>query len=260
MHFLKKLLACLLLTVTAHGQLDKDKPAKPKPPAEAILGVWHGGTPAGDEFITFTADGRAIIQRGPAESMVMNYKVDASALPWKLDMSGRVKELDVTVFTIFDFPEPNQFRMAAPAIDQAKRPEAAALKDAKVRMKRITLGAHAGIYQVVEAHLKKLAGTWEGKDGGETVTLTFAADGAFTMKAGDFTDKGRFRIDVSKVPCAMDLLSSEGSGVKYSIYEITTEGQLRVGKAAKNPEDRQAAFDDISARSFKRKETAPAPK
>jgi hypothetical protein len=126
-------------------------------------------------------------------------------------------------------------------------------------MQRVTLGAHSGIHQVVEASLKKLVGAWEGQDGGQTMSLTFSADGVYTMKVADLTDKGRFRIDVSKVPCGIDLLSSEGTGVKYSIFEMNAAG-LRVGKAGKNPDERPQAFDDISARTFKRKTTDAAPK
>lgn len=257
MHPLKKLSLCLLLAITAHGQLAKDKPTPPKPAAEAIVGVWYGTTPAGDEFITFTADGRAILQRGVGETMTMSYKVDATTQPFRLDMSGKVKDTPVEVFTVFDFPEPDQFHMAPPAIDKDKRPDAKALQDAKVRMKRITLGAHNGIYQVVEAILKKLDATWEGKDGSETVSITFAANGTYSMKVASFTDKGRFRIDVTKLPIAVDLLSSEGAGVKYSIFEFTADGHLRVGTAPVHEAERPTKFDDSSAKTYTRKEAAP---
>jgi hypothetical protein len=254
MHFLK--FPALLLPATAvcaWGQTPDPNTPKPsaKSPAEALVGVWHGKTAAGGEYTTFTADGRAVMQRGAAEGTTFQYKLDASAAPWKLDMSGKMRDVPVTIYTVFDFPSPDQFRMAPPAVDAGQRPDAKALAQSKVVLRRVTLGAHAGIFQVVEASLKKLAGTWEGKDGRETVTLTFSPDATWTMKVADFTDKGRFRIDVRQLPLAIDLLSTEGTGVKYSIFDFTTEG-LVTGKAAKNPDERPAAFEDASARIFKR--------
>jgi hypothetical protein len=223
------------------------------PPAVGIVGLWHGKTPAGDEYVTFTADGRAILQQGAAESMTMKYKLDLSSPPLlKLDLAGTVKDTKVTLYTVFDFPSPGKFRMAPPAVEEGKRPDSKTLEGTKTVLERVTLGGHAGIYQVVDASLKKLAGTWDGKDGGQTMTLTFSTDGTYAMKVAEISDKGRFRIDVTKVPLGIDLLSSEGAGVKYSIFELNAEG-LRVGKAGKNPDERPQAFDDISARTFKKK-------
>ena len=253
MKMLRLLFALLTATVVARAQLAKNLPANPKTPAESLVGLWYGSSPAGDEFITFTADGRVFMLRGPAESMTMNYKVDSSVQPWRLNMTRQVKDLSITAYTVFSFPAPDEFAMAAPATDESKRPDAEALKNTKLKLKRITLEPHGGIFQVVEAVLKKLTGSWEGKDGREDLALTFSADGSYSMKVGDFTDKGRFRIDVRKVPVGIDLLSTEGAGVKYSIMEFTAEGSLKVGKAGKKPEERPAAFEDIGTRILKRK-------
>lgn len=245
------LLLLFAATAAVRAQFPNEKTAESKPPAEAVKGVWHSATATGDEYVTFTIDGRVILKRGPEEPVTLKYKLDVSSAPWKLDLSGTFKKTPVALYSVIDFPKPRQMRMAKPATEQSKRPDSDALKAAPV-MERIVLEPHAGIFQVVEATLKKLSGTWEGKDGSETVTLTFNADGEWTMKVADFTDKGRFRIDVSKLPLAIDLLSSEGTGVKYSIIEFTEEG-LRTGKAGNKPEERPKAFDDASARTFRKK-------
>ncbi len=248
----------LLCAATAvHAQATKEKAEdaklKTKPGAEAVVGVWRGKTATGEEYATFTADGRVILKNGPLEPMSLKYKLDVSSTPWKLDLSGTIQATPVVLYTVVDLPATGQFRMARPAIEAGKRPDAEALKAAPV-LQRVTLEANAGIHQVTQAALKKVAGNWEGKDGGQTMTLTFTAEGAWSMKVAEVVvDKGRFRIDVSKVPLAVDLLSTEGTGVKYSIFEITPEGSLRTGRAAGNPEERPVKFEDASSRVFKRK-------
>ena len=255
---LRLLFALLAGTAAARGQLAKKLPANPQTPAEALVGVWHGSSPAGEEYMTFTADGRVFMQRGPAETMTMSYRVDASVQPWRLDLTRQVKDLTITAHTVFSFPAPDVFAMAAPSTDESKRPDAEALKNTRLKLKRITLEAHGGIYQVVEAVLKRLSGTWEGKDGKDTLTLTFSADGSYTLNVGTFTDKGRFRVDVSKPPIDIDLLSSGGGGVKYSIMEFTPEGGLKVGQSVTKKEERPTGFDSPASRVFQRKAAAPA--
>jgi hypothetical protein len=259
MHLLKKLSLLLLLAVTAHGQqaAPKDKPGESKKPAETIVGVWHRKAPFADEYMTFTADGRAVMRQGAGESMLLKYTLDTSTEPWQMDLSGEKNGIAFTIFTSFDFPRADQFRMGQAVPDKEKRPGANALKESKLVMTRVKLAPHEGLHQVVEAFLKKLAGTWEGKDGAGTVTLTIATGGDYTMKVAGFTDKGRFSINVTKVPIAIDLLSSEGAGVKYSIVGFTGDGQLRVGSATANPEERETKFDDLSAKTYKKAEAAP---
>ena len=233
----------LLCAGTVCGQITKDKPVAPPPPGETLVGVWVEATPLGDEVATFTADGRAIFKRGPEEPMKLRYKLDVSAVPWKLDLSGTIKEVDVSLYTVFDYPAADQFRMAPPSPDAKQRPGAEALQAAKGLMKRLTLEANAGIHQVVAAHLQRLAGTWEVQEGKQTMTTTFKADGTFEMKVnGSKYDAGRFRIDVTQVPCALDFLSTEGAGPSYLIYEVTAEGTLRLSGAPKKAEERPAAF------------------
>jgi uncharacterized protein (TIGR03066 family) len=249
---------CSLLTATAAcAQLVKDKPAEAKPPAEAIVGTWHGNTGGFDEYMTFTADGRLILQRGPAETMSGTYKLDVASLPWKLDMAMKVKERDVTVYGLFDFPAPDQFRMAPPGPEEKLRPKAEALKNSQLVMTRISLGAHGGIYQVVEAHLKRLDGTWEGKSGKVSAAMTFKKDGTYSIRTDEFTDRGRFRIDVSKSPFALDLLSSEGLGPRCGIYEVSADGRLRISNGSRKAEDRPKDFESPGTQDFRKKETAP---
>jgi hypothetical protein len=245
----------LAATTPAFAQLAKDKPAEAKPAAEAIVGVWHGNTGGFDEYMTFTADGRMFLQRGPGETLTGTYKVDASARPWKLDLTTKMKEGTFNSYGMFDLPAPDRFRMTRLSPYEKERPDAKALQESKLVLQRISLGAHGGIYQVVEAHLKRLAGTWEGKQGKVSVAITFAADGTYTIKTDEFTDKGRFRIDVSKVPCALDLLSGEGLGPKYGLYEITAKGELRLGNGSRKAEDRPKNFEGPGTLEFRRKET-----
>jgi len=248
----------LLCAVAACGQAAKEKPAAAKPPAEEILGVWVQHLPAGDEYMTFSADGHAFMKTAQ-QMLTMTYKLDTTSTPWKLDMTDKYEGKDLVSYTIFSFPEPGKMRMASFAAEEGKRPAAEALAKGH-SFEKLTLAANGGIHQVAEAHLKKLAGSWEGKDGRETVTLTFTTDGNYTMKVADYTDKGRFRIDVSKLPAGIDLLSSEGNAILYSIYQMTPDGDLQVGKAGRTAGERPVAFDDISTRTYKKQAAATKPK
>jgi hypothetical protein len=254
---MKALLLLLLTAGAAFGQLAKDKPAPPRPPAEALVGVWFARQTYFDEYMTFTADGRLILQRGQnQETKTGTYKTDAATPPWKLDMTLPVEGQQVTVYNIWDFPAPDQFRMARPSAEEKSRPGAEALKDSKLVMQRLSLGAHGGIFQVVQVHLKGLTGTWEGKQGKVSAAISFTADGKYTIKTDEFTDQGSFRIDVSKVPCALDLLSSEGLGPKYGIYEITAEGKLKLGHGPMKVEERPKNFDSPGTMEFIRRDAA----
>ena len=175
---------------------------------------------------------------------------NASVTPWKLELTTADKP-PVVMHTVIRVTA-GEFRMAPPVGDPAKMPPAEVLKKVPV-MKRITLEPHAGIYQVVEAHLKGLAGAWEVKEGGETAELTFNADGTWRMKSPGAEDKGRFRIDVRKVPCGIDLLSMEGAGPTYSLYDLKPGESLRVGKAGKSPAERPATVDEGAETQFTRK-------
>ncbi len=92
------------------------------------------------------------------------------------------------------------------------------------------------------------------KEGSETVELTFNADGTWCMKSPRAEDKGRFRIDVRKVPCGIDLVSVEGTGPTYSLYDLKPGESLRVGKAGKSPAERPATLDEGAAMQFTRKQ------
>jgi uncharacterized protein (TIGR03067 family) len=75
--------------------------------------------------------------------------------------------------------------------------------------------------------------------------VTLTTDGKYVMEEGGEKQTGRFRIDVSKAPCGIDLLPDDGSAPRYSIYEIA-EGKLRFGMAKGKREERVADFANAS--------------
>ena len=256
MKLLLLFVSVLSCSIPAFGQAPKDKKPEAKKPAEVLIGLWHGKTAGGDEYMTFTADGRVIMQRGAAESMTMKYTLNTTTAPWQMDMSGVVQGVDVTIFTVFDFPNADQFHMAPMSPDKDKRPDGNQLKESKLIMNRVTLAANEGIYQVVETYRKKLAGTWEAKQGSATITLTLTADGAYSMSVPDMADKGRFSFNVAKSPLTIDFLSTEGAAIKYSLFGLTKEGDLRIGGFGNSPETRPKALEDGGGLTLKRKSEA----
>lgn len=252
-----KLLLVLLLTVAAKAQLAREQPVPPQSPAEAITGVWRGKTEHFEEFMTFTADGRMMLQRGPGETMTGTYKLDTATTPWKLDLTTRVKELNVTLYGLIEFPAPDQFRLSKLAPSEEERPAAEDLKNSKLVLNRIRLGPHGGIYQVVEAHLKRLDGTWEMKAARAPATLTLTKDGTYEIKTHELSDKGRFRIDVTRPPFALDLLSSEGRGPQFGIYEVSADGKLRLSNGSRSAEERPKDFTGPGTQELTRKPAAP---
>ena len=242
--------ALLFAAGILRAQTPLKEPAAVKSPAEQLTGVWHEHTPAGEEYATFIADGRLIMKQGYTLT-TLKWKLDAAVTPWRLELTTADKP-PVVLHTVIEVTAAGEFRMARPTGDPAKAPGAEELKKGNV-MKRLTLEPHAGIHQVVEAHLKALAGSWEAKEGGETVTLTLATDGTYALKSEDDIDKGRFRIDVSKVPCGIDLLSSAGNGPTYSLYDLKSGESLRFGKAGKTAEERPAALGEPGETQFTRK-------
>ncbi len=93
------------------------------------------------------------------EVTTLHYKLDAAVISWKLELTTADKP-PVVLYTVIEITGAGEDRMARPSGDAAKIPGAEDLKKGPA-MKRITLEPHAGIYQVVEAHLKGLAGAWE---------------------------------------------------------------------------------------------------
>jgi hypothetical protein len=223
------------------GQATKKKEsAKEESPAARFVGVWHEKTSSGDEYMTVTADGRMILKKG-AETIKLTWRLDPASIPWKLELKTTTEPIG-TLYTVIEI-EGGKFRMARPTGDAAMKPGAEELKQG-TSMKRFDLEPNAGIHQVMEAHLKALAGTWEGRDGGERIELTLTADGTYRFKVAGEVDKGRFRIDVSKVPCVIDWLSTEGAGPKFTIYELTPDKSLRFGRAGASAAERPKAFEE----------------
>ncbi len=239
---LRVLLPVFILTA---GSLRAQSPPKKifgeKTPTEKLIGVWHEHTQFSEQYATFLADGRLIFKDGYKETK-MTWKLDAAVTPWQLDLATD-DDPPAVIFTVIEITAAGEFRMAVPALDRAKRPGIEELKKGPV-MKRYTPEPHGGIHQVVEAHLKVLSGDWEIKEGGKTATLIIKTDGTFRIVTPEGEDKGRFRIDVSKVPCRIDLLSTEGKGPTHSIYEIKPADSLRLGRAGKTPAECPTAFGD----------------
>jgi uncharacterized protein (TIGR03067 family) len=217
-------------------------PGELKPVEEVLPGVWMQTTPAGSECMTFTEDGRLIITRGQNEKIQGRWKCDATVKPWKMDIGVGGKDFAGTLYTVFDFPEKDQFRMAAPAVAADKRPGTEQLLKSPLLLKRVSLEKHGGLFQIAQVHLKGLSGTWQGITNGSKSTVTFSADGSFIMSEGGESDKGRFRIDVSKSPTKMDIISSEGGGPSYGIYELRGD-TLKVSRVKRNPDERPTDFE-----------------
>jgi uncharacterized protein (TIGR03067 family) len=238
------LLAALPLTATA--QQPKLKPlSEILTPAQTLPGLWVQTKPGGEETMTFDSSGRLVMARGNYEKMECTWKIDTSATPWKLDITIKGKEGTGTIYTVFDFPEKDQLRFVAPVIHADKRPGADALQKSPLLLTRVPLEPHAGIHQAVQAHLKGFAGTWQGTTNGSKGTVTFTADGTYTTTEGSDTDKGRFRIDVSKVPCKIDMISTEGNGARFGLYEMK-DGTLRFSSAKRTAAERPGDLDKVT--------------
>ncbi len=239
------------LTCIVRGE---ERPLKPLKdllsPDKKLIGLWAGETPGGMEFMTFRDDGKLLMVGAAGQRAVHRWKCDASELPWKLNLVVNGDIGEANIYTVFDFPEENSFRMAPPTPYEAKRPGADVLKASKLVLKRVPFPPNAGLFQVVEAHLKGLSGQWQGITSGQKGTVTMTADGKYTMEEGSARESGRFRIDVSKAPCGIDLLPDDGSAPRYGIYEIK-DGKLRFGMAKRKPEERVADF--TGAAEFVRK-------
>lgn len=247
---MKLLLPCLIVLQSAalcvRAQQPQLKPlSEVLTPAQVLPGLWVEAKPAGNEYMTFNADGSLIMTRGHHEKMKCSWKCDTSTTPWKLDITIFGKEAVGTIYTVFDFPEKGQFRFAAPAVEEPKRPGLEALQKSTLVLKRVPLEPHGGLYQVVQAHLKGFSGTWQGTTNGSRGTVTFTADGSYTMSEGSDTDKGRFRIDVSKSPCKIDMISTEGNGPRFGVYEMK-DGTLRFSRAKRTPEERPVDFEGVT--------------
>ncbi len=235
----------------------EEKPAKPlKPlrdllsPEKALIGLWAGDTPGGTEYMTFRDDGKLLMVGAAGQRAEHRWKCDASEVPWKLNLVVNGDVGEANIYTVFDFPAEDSFRMAPPTPYEAKRSGAEALKASKLVLKRVPFPPHAGLFQVVEAHLKGLSGTWQGVTSGQKGTVTLTADGKYTMEEGSERETGRFRIDVSRVPCGIDLRPDNGTAPRYGVYEIK-DGRLRFGMARKTAGERVGDF--TGAAEFVRK-------
>lgn len=230
----------------------------PKSPAEALVGVWYGNLPAGEEMMTFRTNGEVVFGRGPVIWKRMKYKVDVSVVPWRLDMTD-LEDPTITVYAVFDFPEDGVFRMSPAAPSAEERGGKKELEASKLRLSRVVLPPGKGIYQVVQAHLKTLSGTWEAPYAGkQKMLVTFNMDGTYTMKAGEQSDSGHFTLDVTTVPQSINLLSSEGGGPRYSRYEKLENGNILLANGGRTPDKRPADCKGPGAIELVRK--APAGK
>jgi hypothetical protein len=233
----------LLSAAPAPAQAPRLKPLHEIiPPEQQLPGLWEGTTPSGlKEYMTFHAGGTVIMIGPGGQRAVHQWKCDTSTRPWSMDLTVEGQQGKATIFTCFDFPAADTFRMAAPALDIKKRPGAEALRASTMVMKRVPWLPNAGLHQVVQAHLKGLAGTWHSSKAGENGTITFKPGGTYVIEAEGEKESGRFRIDVTRVPCTIDMLKDDGTPPVFAIFEIK-DGRLRLGRTKPSEKERVKDF------------------
>jgi len=239
------ILLLLALTGLAGAQTSKLKPLHELlPPGDTLQGTWWADSAQGREYFTFTGTGRVIMVNGLGQREELAYKVDAAAKPWKLDFVVSKQGVTGTIYSVFDFPDKDRLRFSRPVVDMEKRATAEELQKSGQLVRRLPWEPNAGLFQAVEAHLKSLEGTWQGLTNGSRGTLTFSKDGRYTVAEGSTKLSGRYRIDVTSVPCKMDLLPDDGTGPTYGLYEIK-DGKLRISAGRKKAEERETKLETV---------------
>lgn len=211
-------------------------------PEEKLRGTWWSENEYGREFFTFGEKGSLIISTHQQQRDRMEYQLDTRVTPWKLTLTVKRGEQVGTIYVGIDFIDENQLRMSSAVLDEKQLPSAAQLKEKGVLFHRVPWGPHGGIFQVVQAHVKGLEGTWQGVTNGSKGKITFTKDGRYTLSEGRDQVTGRYRIDVSSAPSKIDMLPDDGTGPLYGIYQIK-DGVLRCSKGKRQIEERVKDFE-----------------
>ena len=211
-------------------------------PEEKLRGTWWSENEYGREYFTFGEKGSLIIATHQQQRDRMEYRLDTSVTPWKLILAVNRGEATGLIYSGIEFEDDNQLRMSSAMLQEKQLPTAAQLKEKGVVFHRVPWGPHSGIFQVVQAHVKGLEGTWHGITSGSKGTATFTKDGRYTMSEGRDQVTGQYRIDVSAAPCKIDMLPDDGTGPLYGIYEIK-DGVLRCSKGRRQLEERVKDFE-----------------
>lgn len=211
-------------------------------PEEKLRGTWWSENEYGREYFTFSEKGSLIIATHQQQRDRMDYRLDTSVTPWKLVLTVKRGEATGTIYLGLEFSDDNQLRMSSAVLQEKQLPTAAQLKEKGTLFHRVPWGPNSGIFQVVQAHVKGLEGTWQGITNGSKGKATFTKDGRYTLSEGHEQVTGRYRIDVSSAPCKMDMLPDDGTGPLYGIFEIK-DGVLRCSKGKRQLEERVKDFE-----------------
>lgn len=211
-------------------------------PEEKLRGTWWSENAYGREYFTFGEKGSLIIATHQQQRDRMEYRLDTSVTPWKLILAVKRGEANGTIYLGLEFADADQLRMSSAVLEEKQLPTAAQLKEKGTLFHRVPWGPNSGIFQVVQAHVKGLEGTWHSITGGSKGTATFTKDGRYTLSEGREQVTGRYRIDVSTAPSKIDMLPDDGTGPLYGIYEIK-DGVLRCSKGERQLEERVKEFE-----------------
>lgn len=146
-------------------------------PEEKLRGTWWSENAYGREYFTFGEKGSLIIATHQQQRDRMEYRLDTSVTPWKLILAVKRGEATGTIYLGLEFAADDQLRMPSAVLEEKQLPTAAQLKEKGTLFHRVPWGQNSGIFQVVQAHVKGLEGTWHSITGGSKGTATFTKDG-----------------------------------------------------------------------------------
>lgn len=91
----------------------------------------------------------------------------------------------------------------------------------------LALGAAVTFAQSSDA---RLVGTWNGKAGEDTISITFNADGSAMMGDQTGAQKGGYTADFSKSPGTLTLTSEKEQGKMLSLIEFVDDDHVRISQ------------------------------
>jgi hypothetical protein len=201
---------------------------------QSMIGTWEGKAQRDELKLTFAADGKfALISDGKQDSGT--WKLDESSTPAKLDLK---LSSEGDGYTIVKIDEEGKMHICEPRKTEAKR-----AKDFSKESDVAILTKSTAKPAPAKGDLKEqIVGSWRGKAGNDEITLTFSADGGFSMDADGEKDKGTYKLDASAKPAKLDV-TLDREGKAYTILEITAEGKMRICEPQKDENERAADFN-----------------
>ena len=239
------------------------QPTATQTPNNKLLGMWIGRVADGtNATLVFREDGQVwSVNSGKAtRTEIFAYTVDFSFKPAHLDTrdsSGK------TSSTIIEFVDENTIRVANVSSSPQGRPTSFGSDTLTFKrnsatpaptlpplqptaVQKTTVASPQPTAQRTASPISnsKILGTWIGKAGSTTNTITFKENGQMSMTSGSSTATGTYTIDFSAKPAHLDMDGSWTGGKKVTtILEFIDNNQIRVENISPG-QSRPTAFGD----------------